>query len=179
MRLDELGEFLYRVFRVRQRGPADPDDPTSVEVTRRPLPSAGAAHDLEVYVAAGRADTGRGLFHYHPEEHTLTEVTGDGYPLATILSLAQASSKSSAEPPAVIVLASRFGRLAWRYEGIAYTATLKNVGVAYEAMYLVATAMGLAGCGLGSGASAAFAQATGARPYVEAPVGEFMIGPGA
>jgi SagB-type dehydrogenase family enzyme len=81
-------------------------------------------------------------------------------------------------PQVVVTLASRFGRLSWKYEGIAYATTLKNVGVLYEVMYLTATAMGLAPCALGAGDSAAFARATGLDPLVESSVGEFMLGAG-
>jgi SagB-type dehydrogenase family enzyme len=175
---DELGEFLYRVFRVTATRQADPADPQSYEVSLRPIPSAGGAHDLEVYIAAARvAEFGRGFFHYDPAQHTLTEVTRTDYPVSALLGAAIRSSRCSTEPPAVIVLASRFGRLAWKYEGMAYAATLKNVGVAYAAMYLAATAMGLAGCALGSGESNVFGIATGMKPYAESSVGEFMIGP--
>jgi oxazoline/thiazoline dehydrogenase len=174
----ELGEFLYRVFRVTAVRAADTSDPRSYEISLRPIPSAGGAHDLEVYVVAGRvADVGRGFFHYHPVQHALTEVTTADYPVSALLDAAVRSSGCAAEPPAVIVLGSRFGRLAWKYEGMAYAATLKNVGVAYTAMYLAATAMGLAGCALGSGDSYAFAVATNTKPYAESSVGEFMIGP--
>jgi oxazoline/thiazoline dehydrogenase len=176
--VEALGEFLYRVFRVKGFMPRDPEQPRSYEATLRPIPSAGGAHDLEVYVAAGRVSgTGRGFFHYHPVRHVLTEVTGAAYPVAAMLHVARASAECPVEPPALIVLSSRFGRLAWKYEGLAYALTLKNVGVAYAAMYLVATAMGLAACALGAGDSAAFGTATGTKPYVESPVGEFMIGP--
>jgi SagB-type dehydrogenase family enzyme len=80
------------------------------------------------------------------------------------------------EPQVLITLASRFARLSWKYEGIAYAATLKNVGVLQEAMYLVATAMGLAPCALGCGDSTVFSTATGLDPLVESSVGEFMLG---
>jgi oxazoline/thiazoline dehydrogenase len=177
--LDELGGFLYRVFRVRRTQPGDPADPRGYERTLRPIPSGGAMHDLEVYVAAGRiAELDRGLFHYHPVRHTCTAVAGAGHAVSTILTIAMAGAGCAAEPPAVVVLAARFGRLTWKYEGLAYAATLKNVGVAIEAMYLTATAMNLAGCALGGGDSASFALATGIKPYVESPVGEFMLGPG-
>ncbi|MFC7548666.1 SagB family peptide dehydrogenase [Plantactinospora sp. GCM10030261] len=176
--VEAVGELLYRVFRVRRLVPRDPADPHSYEVSMRPLPSAGAAHDLEVYLAAGRVTrVGRGLFHYDPMRHTVTEVTADPRTLSTILASAQHSASAMAEPPLVVVLASRFARLGWKYEGMAYAATLKNVGVAYSALYLATTAMGLAGCALGTGDAVAFATATRVRPHVESPVGEFIVGP--
>jgi SagB-type dehydrogenase family enzyme len=86
------------------------------------------------------------------------------------------ASGMKCEPQVLITLASRFGRAAWKYQGLAYSLTLKNAGVLYEAMYLAATAMGLAPCGGGCGDSAIFSQATGLDPMVESSVGEFMLG---
>jgi len=74
------------------------------------------------------------------------------------------------------VLTSRFQRLSWKYRGIAYAVTLKNVGVLYQTMYLVATAMGLAPCALGGGDAEGFALAAGTDPLVESSVGEFLLG---
>jgi SagB-type dehydrogenase family enzyme len=66
--------------------------------------------------------------------------------------------------------------MSWKYATISYAATLKNVGVLYQTMYLVATGMGLAACGLGSGNSDLFAEAAGTNYYMETSVGEFMLG---
>lgn len=59
---------------------------------------------------------------------------------------------------------------------MAYATTLKNVGVLYQTMYLVATAMGLAPCALGGGDSDRFAAAVGSDYYTETSVGEFLLG---
>ena len=76
----------------------------------------------------------------------------------------------------LITLASRFQRLSWKYAAMAYATTLKNVGVVYQTMYLVATAMGLAPCALGGGNADRFAAAAGAEYCAESSVGEFLLG---
>ncbi len=76
----------------------------------------------------------------------------------------------------VLVLASRFPRLAWKYASLAYALTLKHVGVVYQTMYLAATAMGLAPCALGGGDSDLFARAAGVDYYGETSVGECLRG---
>jgi hypothetical protein len=43
-------------------------------------------------------------------------------------------------------------------------------------MYLVATAMGLAPCALGSGDSAAFALLSGLDPLIEPSIADFALG---
>ena len=78
-------------------------------------------------------------------------------------------------PDILLTLAARFARAGWKYEGIAYALVQKNVGALYQQMYLVATALGLAPCALGSGNSEAFANATGLDFFAETSVGEFIL----
>lgn len=75
-----------------------------------------------------------------------------------------------------MILTSRFSRLSWKYDAIAYSLTLKNVGVLFAYMYLIGTALGLATCALGCGDSATFASATGLDVLEESSVGEFILG---
>jgi SagB-type dehydrogenase family enzyme len=89
---------------------------------------------------------------------------------------AQASAGLAQPPPLLITLASRFQRRSWKYAAIAYANTLKHVGVLYQTMYLVATAMGLAPCALGWGDADLFAAAVGTAYYAESSVGEFLLG---
>jgi hypothetical protein len=53
---------------------------------------------------------------------------------------------------------------------------MKDVGCLYQTMYLVATAMGLAPCGLGGGHSDLFAQVAGLDYFAETSVGDFVLG---
>ena len=80
------------------------------------------------------------------------------------------------QPPDVLItLAARFGRVMWKYEGLAYALTQKHAGCLYQQMYLVATALGLAPCGLGRGNSDTFAEATKIDYFEETSVGEFLL----
>jgi SagB-type dehydrogenase family enzyme len=79
-------------------------------------------------------------------------------------------------PQVLIVIIARFQPLAWKYESIAYALMLKHVGALYQTMYLVATAMNLAPCGIGRGDSDLFAKAAGCNYYAETSVGEFALG---
>jgi SagB-type dehydrogenase family enzyme len=76
---------------------------------------------------------------------------------------------------AMFVLAARFGRLQYKYSGMAYAAVLKDVGVLYQAFYLAATAMGIGGCALGGGDALAFERASGLDRWEEGSVGEFLL----
>jgi len=173
----QLGEFLYRTVRVHDVIGVDPAQMHYYETSRRPYPSGGAAYDLELYVSVHRC-TGlaRGLYHYEPQAHRLRRLDGGDAYLDALLQQAQRAAVLPAQPQILITLTSRFQRLAWKYRGLAYATTLKNVGVLYQTMYLVATAMELAPCALGTGDAALFAEAIGTDYAVESSVGEFLLG---
>ena len=76
----------------------------------------------------------------------------------------------------LIVIGARFPRLMWKYASVAYALILKHVGVLYQTMYLVATAMQLAPCAIGGGNADLFARACGTDYYSEGSVGEFLLG---
>jgi SagB-type dehydrogenase family enzyme len=59
---------------------------------------------------------------------------------------------------------------------MSYAAQLKNVGVIYQTLYLVATAMNIGACGLGTGNADRFARLTGLPYLEEGSIGEFMLG---
>lgn len=175
--VDQVGEFLHRVARVDFVVPVGPAAHQKYETSRRPYPSGGAAYDLEFYLTVRRCrGLDVGIYHYDPAGHLLTMVCDDAGPIRKLLLQAKLAAGMPEPPQVLVTLASRFGRLSWKYEGMAYATTLKNVGVLYQTMYLTATAMGLAPCALGAGDSAVFAQATGLDPLAESSVGEFMLG---
>lgn len=175
--IEQLGEFLYRVARIRSTQTPPAGDPRGYEITNRTYPSGGAAYDLELYLTV-RNCTGLkpGTYHYEGLGHTLSLLSERESLNQAIINDARRSSGWRDSPHVVITLASRFSRISWKYRGICYAVTLKNVGVMYEAMYLAAAAMELAPCALGGGDSALFAQATGLDPLLESSVGEFMLG---
>lgn len=169
----QLGEFLFRAARVRrtvwENGKA---------LSSRPYPSGGACYELEIYpVVRNVYGLAAGLYHYDPVEHRLETVpVADRAALTGLSELARAASLMTAPPQVTFVIAARTGRVMWKYQSMAYALTLKHVGVLYQVMYLVATAMGLAACALGGGDSDAFAKATGLGYLDETSVGEFILG---
>lgn len=76
----------------------------------------------------------------------------------------------------LLVVAARVGRVMWKYEGMGYAVVLKNTGVLYHALAGTSSAMGLAGCPLGTDDAVAFTEATGRDPLVEVSVGQFIVG---
>ena len=171
--LDNVSEFLFRVATPRPQGIVG-----SSEAADKPIPSAGSIQDLAWYVSAGRvAGLAPALYRYDRSTHGLVPIQGSSENSASLLRAATLSlGPSASEPPALIMLASRMPHLAWKYQGLAYRLTLLNVGVALEAMYLVATDMGLGGCAIGTGDPRPFEAATGLPWFDETPVGEFALG---
>jgi SagB-type dehydrogenase family enzyme len=179
---DELGEFLYRVARLRAtalhevRGQGD-DQVESFEIGSKPFPAGGGLYELELYPVIGRCrGLDPGLYHYDARHHRLASVKSAALGFEPLLDHAMIAAGITARPQVLIVISARFGRVAWKYQTIAYATVLKNVGALYQSMYLVATAMGLAPCALGSGNSELFASLVGLSFESETSVGEFMLG---
>lgn len=174
--LARVGELLFRTMRVRGSRPASPG-PNGYETTSRPYPSAGGMYELTAYLAVGACDgLDRGLYRYDPVAHRLLAVACGDTDLDRLLADAGRAAVLEAEPPVAVILAADFRRLSWKYEGIAYSALLKNVGVVFASMQLVATAMGMGCCPLGGGDAELLAHAIGSDPLEEASVGELILG---
>ncbi len=170
---DQLGELLYRCFRLRGSREVD-----GVEYASRPYPSGGAAYELELYPVVRLASgLDPGMYHYDPDNHQVQLVCEPGPQTRRLMAQAGRATLAPENSPQVLILISaRFGRVMWTYEQMPYSLILKHVGVLYQTMYLVATAMGLAACGLGGGDAAGFNEATGVDYLTESVVGEFLLG---
>ena len=181
MTAGQLGEFLFRVARVREvisREILTPAGPMTMDIAPRPYPAGGALYELEVYaVVQACAGVGPGIYYYDPCGHRLARLRGptDEYGLL----LEDAALCAGVDPATLQVLlvsSARFPRVSWKYSGLAYSLVLKHVGIVQQSMYLVATSMGLGGCALGAGDSDLFARAVGTDYYAETSVGEFLLG---
>lgn len=175
--LSELGEFLFRCARLRGRYGPIPEAGMPYEAGDRPFPSGGGLHELELYpVVANVRDLEDGIYRYVPDRHALQRVPAAESDIQAVLAAAVVASSATRPPPVLLKITARLERMAWKYRAMGYTTVLKNVGVLYQTMYLVASAMGLAACALGSGDEAAGARLLGAAGTCELGVGEFMLG---
>ncbi len=169
----QLGELLYRTARIRRAFPGGDGQ----DLTDHPYPAGGSLGELEVYPLITRcAGLEPGLWRYAADRHGLELIAEPGPPVRALLDSARSASLLRTDPQVVLIVASRFARLNWKYETIAYALTLKHVGVFYQTVYLVGTAMGLAVCGLGGGDADDFARASGCDYFAEGSVGEMIIG---
>lgn len=175
--IKQLGEFLYRSARIRKLSPRVEGTDHKYDMTNRPYPNGGASYELELYITVDSCEgLERGIYHYDPMQHVLRQVQTDGAYVKFLLHDAWMSAAGIVTPQVLITYAPRFQRLSWKYRGMGYSASLKNVGALYQTMYLVATAMGLAPCGLGNGNAELFSKATGNDYFLESSTAEFMLG---
>ena len=177
----QLGEFLYRVGRVKkflEHEVPTPSGPVRMDFAWRPYPGGGALYELELYLVVNACtDVDPGLYHYDPMSHRLEAISAPKNEVESLLYSASCATGIPAEELQVLlIIAARFQRVAWKYSSMAYAVILKHVGVLYQTMYLAATAMGLAPCGIGCGDSDLFCRAAGTEYYTESSVGEFLLG---
>jgi SagB-type dehydrogenase family enzyme len=181
--LRELSGFLDGTARIQStmQVPIPPEEGGgTAEYTVRPYPAAGASYELELYLAVDACDgLARGFYHYDAGEHALVPIEADAGDLDALFAGAQAAMGVAAPPQVLITIAARFGRVSWKYSSLAYALILKDVGVLFQTLYLVATDMGLGGCAIGSCNIELFARMTNIEFHVEGMVGQFALGRGA
>ncbi len=177
--LAELSQFLDGAARILSVLKAAPDLDDGGHAVR-PYPSAGAAYELELYLAADKCEgLARGFYHYDAGMHALVPIAVQKHDLDTLLTGSQYTMGAPAPPQILITIAARFARMSWKYSSIAYSLILKDVGVLIQTLYLMATDMELGGCALGIADIDLFAKMTGIAFHVEGPVGQFVLGRGA
>lgn len=163
--LDALGSLLWHTLRITGSQARDPQSPVSYDALRRPVPSGGGTHSLGLWLWCNNVEgVRRGAWWYDSGAHALRLVTDDP---------ARAFGYAA---PVTGALISRYARLAWKYERIAYALALKDAGVILEALQVGAVALGLAMCPMGSGQTASLLAALGLDEDDYAPVGEFWAG---
>ncbi len=142
--LDELS-FLLRftngVQRIFQRS-------EDYSVTLRTVPSAGARHPFETYIAANRIEQlEKGLYRYLPLEHKLLREADIASQEETI-SQAVMGQTFAGQAPLIIAWAAIPYRTEWRYNGEASKLILLDAGHVCQNLYLAVEALGMGTCGI-------------------------------
>jgi SagB-type dehydrogenase family enzyme len=173
--LNELGMLLQivarnRVLKLGQH---------QVEEGSRAYPSAGALYPLEIYPYVPRqgcVELEPGLYHYRPDRHSLEPLAHGGALRKRLSGEARRSAGIRGRAWILLNVTARIDRTAWKYEGIAYSLILKELGCLFQTLYLASEAIGLAGCAVGGGPLHELSRAAGLDPWEEPHVGEFFIG---
>jgi SagB-type dehydrogenase family enzyme len=182
IKLTELACFLDNAARIQSKWKAELDPGSGgpdFEYATRPYPSGGSSYELELYLAVANCEgLAPGFYHYDADQHALAPIGVQALELETMLGSAEFAIGAPGTPQILITIAARFGRVSWKYSGIAYALILKDVGVLIQTLYLMATDMGLGGCAIGTSNIDLFAKMTGIEFHVEGPVGQFALGRG-
>lgn len=177
----ELGGLLDRAARSHSSVTGYVHDASgktaAFEGAKRPYPSSGAVHELEIYPVVHRCKgLDPGLYHYDSWRHVLVGIPASEDEVARLLRHARIAVGARENPQIVLTVAARFSRVFWKYKSIGYGNILRNTGALYQTLYLAATELGLAACAVGSADAMLFARITGLDPLVEGSVGDFAIG---
>ena len=143
----------------------------------RPYPSGGRCYALRAYLVVSRCvGLGAGLYAYDAQAHELVHVVEARDGLQRLLQDAAASAPSSTAPQVLMVLCADLSRVRQAYGDLSYSLLMKEVGALMQTAQLVATAMGLACCPLGTGDSPQFAAVSKTDPMTMPSVGEMLLG---
>lgn len=173
--LDQLSKFLYYSHSVHTTIPVNENQ--LYESSKRSYPSGGGSYSLEIYAIVNRSESlAAGVYYYCPYEHSLFKVKHNISDYNKILLDAKYANGSHELPDILLVITSRFGRMNWKYQTMAYSAILKDVGALFMTMYCVATALNIGICALGCGDIATFKNIIKNEIWEESSVGEIIIG---
>ena len=116
--------------------------------TLRTVPSGGARHPFECYLAVRRVEgLEPGLYHYLPMTHAVERV-GAPEDMGAFLTDSLCGQRWAAKASVVFFLSCVFYRAEWRYGVRAHAPVLMDSGHVTENLYLAATSVGLGGCAI-------------------------------
>lgn len=168
----ELGEFLYRAARVKSTYKNN-----SFELIKANYPSGGSIYETEINLIIHECSgLEQGVYHYDRERHSLSKLSDLTNEARLLLTSAKHAAVKKSDIQILFVFTSRFQRLAWKYEGMAYSVMLKNVGVIMQTFYLTATAMRLSASSIGFGDAKLSSKVFKTNFFQESSLGEFILG---
>lgn len=171
----ELGALLHLAGCLRGRRQV----PNGGDAGLRTSPSGGGLHPIEILPAV-RDCPGlpAGLYRYDAETHELETISGQSPAFERLFSWNGLGEEGSGfDPvPILLLLAARFGRTAWKYQGLAWRLVHADLGCLEQTLYLGATALGLAPCAIGGANPELLEAVTGVSRWEEPMLGEFALG---
>lgn len=139
-----LAQLLQRTVKAQAVSQVEED----TEFLKKHVPSGGSLHATETYLLVQRVDgLEPGLYHYHPVQHALVELSRpEDRPLPDLALALLAGQDWFADAAVHLVLVPRYARTFWKYRNHAkaYRALLLDVGHISQALYMAATERGMA-----------------------------------
>ena len=118
--------------------------------SRRPVPSAGARHPFETYLAVNRVEGLKpGTYRYLPFSHQLLPLEETGN-LPGLLTVANLDQKFVGDAAVTFAWSCIPYRAEWRYMHYAHKNMLLDAGHICQNLYLAVTALGLGTCAVGA-----------------------------
>lgn len=118
--------------------------------SRRPVPSGGARHAFETYLAVNRVkDLEPGTYRYLPFSHQLY-FQGPAQDLPDLLTVANLGQKFVGNAAVVFSWSCVPYRAEWRYMGHSHKNLLLDAGHVCQNLYLAVEALGLGTCAIGA-----------------------------
>lgn len=123
---------------------------TSGSAIFKPVPSGGACHPLDVYIAVINVlDMEKGIYYYHPERHSLQQIKKIEFIRDELV---QACNNQSFVKNAGIlyIIASNTYRTSWKYQEMSEKLILLDAGHLGDHLMLVGESIGLGSCPIAS-----------------------------
>lgn len=116
--------------------------------TLRTVPSAGARHPFETYLAVRNVEgLEPGYYHYLPMNHSLELLKKeDDETMRSFIAASLHGQVWTAKAAVIFYYSMVYYRAEWRYSFNAHRTALIDAGHAAENLYLACTALGLGGC---------------------------------
>jgi SagB-type dehydrogenase family enzyme len=171
---DNLSHFLYHSARIKEIFKSDEGT-----LTKRPYPSGGARYPLEIYVVNNRISSiVKGIHYYDPLKHRLVLINKNKSFQKKFNSFIMNAlyPHMKRDSDVVFIITAVFARTMWKYDKIAMSLILSDLGCLYQTMYLVATEMNLAPCPVGGTEEELVKNWLELNWFEESHVGTFLLG---
>ncbi len=164
--IELLSSLLWHTMRVTHFLPLNPQIEDAYDAALKSVASAGAIAAIDAWVVARDVrGVESGTWWYNPLTHQLHRTSH-----STI------TFNADQAPQISIILASRHERLAWKYERLALSLALRDVGVLIHAIQLTATALGLGSVPQGGSAHRELIEVMATDPYRRMPIAQVWVG---
>lgn len=166
-RLEQLGAIFDLSL---ARSAHDTSGP--IEMSLRAAPSGGGLSAFEAFVVVRECSgLAQGVYHYESDTHRL-RLVGDVAKADQLARLCQQEGQWQL----ALLFTCTFARIGMKYERMAYSLALQNLGVLYQSIWLAAEASGLGGFPRGGVDSPALTNALGLDVDAEPVLGAMFFG---
>jgi len=173
----QIIEFLNESLGVQRIVESNSDYSAKYKATWRPHPSGGSMHVLQPYLIINQCDDMEsGVYEYCPFEHQITKIRDLLSHDRRQLAFGMRCTGADAFPPIYVSLQANFSRMQWKYQSMAYSTILKDVGAIYQTLYLAALEYDLGVCAIGTGDSRWSTTLVGKPWWQCSSVGELVMG---